>query len=154
MQGSVDSQSEGSQSEDRQSVDSQSEGSQSEDRQSALSQSGAITPSCLLFFGVYLVFLFEYIAKPSFIPRKRKDTLYIVMLKLKCHMFTSRVPEWSLLFGSSPPLPEHRQARPPTNRLHPQQQRIRVHLQLRVHRGGRRLPRLRGKGAGRGWQWQ
>lgn len=37
------------------------------------------------------------------------------------------------------------QAWPQENRLHPQQQRVRVHLQLRVRRAGRRLPRRRSK---------
>lgn len=38
---------------------------------------------------------------------------------------------------------EHLQAWTQEDRLHPQQQRIRVHLQLRVRRIGRRFPRSR-----------
>lgn len=40
---------------------------------------------------------------------------------------------------------ERVQAWPQENRFHPQQQRIRVHLQLRVRRIGRRFPRRRSK---------
>lgn len=46
---------------------------------------------------------------------------------------------------SSLPCEEHFQARSQENRFYPQQQRIRVHLQLRVHRIGRRFPSQRSK---------
>lgn len=46
---------------------------------------------------------------------------------------------------SSLPCAEHFQAWSQENRFHPQQQRVRVHLQLRVHRTGRRFPRQRSK---------